>query len=174
MEKSSVLKTFSSFQQLLVQPARKISSKWWHFLFSKDSVMCQYNVIQYNVALYTVLQQLGQNLIIGWKTLPSWASYGMFFVRIWEKIDHVIRALHCSTNEIIVWLHLVGVGWTTAAWKHENVFYVMRWGGTRIIAVTLMVTAAGLRTRTQVVDTAVTALWKEKNKIKLIFLTQKP
>ena len=55
----------------------------------------RHSAIQYNV-LHAVLQRLGQNWITGWThkgypyTFPSQASYGVYFVRIWEKIDSVI------------------------------------------------------------------------------------
>ena len=33
---------------------------------------------------------------------PSWVSYGVSIVRIWEKINHLIMALHCITCSILL------------------------------------------------------------------------
>ena len=61
------------------------------------------SVIQYSMVLYMALQQMGQSLITSSiqyeqktpHTSPSWVRYGVSFVRICEKIDCIIMALHC-------------------------------------------------------------------------------
>ena len=65
------------------------------------AAVCCYNVVQYIPILHDSLQwQLQKinkilNSQITSHTLPSWASYGVFIVRIWEKFDSVIAVLHC-------------------------------------------------------------------------------
>ena len=59
-----------------------------------DTVECCYNMVQYNMILHTSLQWLRQNINRSLNS-PLWMSYGMYFARIWEKIDHVITAPHC-------------------------------------------------------------------------------
>ena len=60
-----------------------------------------YSVVQRNMILHMVLQWLRQNMhqsLYSQKThhtSPLQVSYGVSFVRIWVKIDCVIRAPHC-------------------------------------------------------------------------------
>ena len=62
---------------------------------------CRYNTVQYNTIFHTTLRWLKQNINLRVKSQitpynASWgASYGVYFVRIREKIDRVITALHC-------------------------------------------------------------------------------
>ena len=65
------------------------------------TVECRYNAVQYNKILHTSLQWRGQNinkrlnLQKTHHTSPYRASYGVSFVRIFDKIDRVITAPHC-------------------------------------------------------------------------------
>ena len=58
-------------------------------------------MIQYDMILYTTLQLLKHYINHGWysqKALHTshWqASYGMSIMRIFKKIYHIIKALHC-------------------------------------------------------------------------------
>ena len=61
-------------------------------------VKCRCNVVQYNAIFHTALCWLKQNSFISQKTphiLPSWASYGVCIVKIWEKIDCILMVPHC-------------------------------------------------------------------------------
>ena len=69
--------------------------------YSRNAVECRYNAIHYIVVSYTVFSRLVQNLITGWtkKRHPYLALTGdlsgiFCFVRIWEKINHVITVPH--------------------------------------------------------------------------------
>ena len=67
-----------------------------------NTIDCRYHVAQYNMILHTSLQLLSHSLNSQntSHTLPWRASYGIDFVRIWEKIDCVIMALHCNWNHM--------------------------------------------------------------------------
>ena len=94
-----------------------------------STVECRYNAIQYNV-LYTVMERLGQNLITGWThkrhRIPRPHGRAMeCLVRIWEKIDRVITAPHCSPENI--W-------WQNYAWSGYESYRVMNMRKLKFIA----------------------------------------
>ena len=67
------------------------------------TVQCRHNSVQYiMVLLHTTIQWQEQNINQIMKsqmtphTSPLWASYGVSFMRILKKIDHVIMAPHCT------------------------------------------------------------------------------
>ena len=72
---------------------------------------CRCKEVQYNMILHTSLQLLRQSInqsLNPQKTphiSPYRASYGVYFVGIWEKIDSIIRAPHC----VILWAMLKNV-----------------------------------------------------------------
>ena len=72
-----------------------------HLIAHLNTVGCRYHVVKYNMILDTRLQWLRWNLnqsLNLQKTPHTWpwrASHGVSFVRIVEKIDHVIMAPHC-------------------------------------------------------------------------------
>ena len=61
------------------------------------AVECCYNLFQYGIILHTALQKLRQNIIQSLCSQKTHlcVSYGVSVVRILEKSDHVIIALHC-------------------------------------------------------------------------------
>ena len=67
-----------------------------------NTVECHYNVIQYNMIMHTSLLWLSQNInesLNPQKTphiSPYRANYGVSFVMILVKIDHVITTPHYS------------------------------------------------------------------------------
>ena len=69
--------------------------------YCEYTVECRYNAVQHNMLFHTSLHWLARNAnqtSNSQKTLhisPSRASCGVSLVRIWEKIDRVITALHC-------------------------------------------------------------------------------
>ena len=85
-------------------------------------VECRYNAVQYNMILHGLLHWLSQSVsqFQPTKYIPYRASYGMYFVRIWEKIDGVKMTPYvwCST----LW------------WKHNLAYYwdVLVCRGTRL------------------------------------------
>ena len=68
----------------------------------KYTVKCHYNAVQF-FTLHTVLRWQWQNID---QTLnsqhTSWVSYGVSVVRMSEKIDQLLMALHCTWNIISV------------------------------------------------------------------------
>ena len=81
-----------------------------HLISNTNTVECRYNAVQYNKILHTSLQWRGQNinkrlnLQKTHHTSPYRASYGVSFVRIFDKIDRVITAPHC-TWDASLWTH---------------------------------------------------------------------
>ena len=79
---------------------------------SANTVKWHYNVVQYNMIFHTSLLWLRQSMNQSLNpqntshTTPYWASYGMYFVRILEKIDQVITAPHCIYTNWITDLSL--------------------------------------------------------------------
>ena len=56
----------------------------------RPTLGCRYNSVQYNMVLHTSLKELRQNInqkLNPQRTLLWWASYGVSFVNILEKID---------------------------------------------------------------------------------------
>ena len=79
-------------------PFGRIPSTCWVF---DSTVECCFNAAQHNMIFHTVLhwlkQHMNKNLLLQRTSHSSpWrASYGVSFMRIWEKTDHVIKAPHC-------------------------------------------------------------------------------
>ena len=79
--------------------------KTWLWLVKSHTVECHYNAVQYRKILHKSLQELRQN--INWMldpqktphSSPWWVSYGVSFVNMCEKIDHIIMPLHCICYE---------------------------------------------------------------------------
>ena len=73
-----------------------------------NTVECHYNAVQHNMILHMARQWLRQNVhlrIYSQKAphiSPFRASYGLSFVRIWVKIDHVLTASYCMTIRIVL------------------------------------------------------------------------
>ena len=82
-------------------PVKQSWKAWLNISLQCYTVECRYNAIQYNMIFHTPLHWLTQNInqaLHSQKTLhisPSWASYGVSIVMIWEKIDRIITAPHC-------------------------------------------------------------------------------
>ena len=80
-----------------------------HFHYVLSTVECRFNAVQYNNIFHSPLHWPTQNInqiSYSQKTLhilPSQASYRVSIVRIWEKIDCVIRALHCIYWFWFIW-----------------------------------------------------------------------
>ena len=74
-----------------------------------NMVECRYNVVEYIMILHKTLQCQQQNINQTMNsrktsyTSPSRASYGVSLVRICEKIDRIITALHCDIQVIVQW-----------------------------------------------------------------------
>ena len=88
---------WEKYSHTYMNPEMTLSCKSCRFACT---VECRYNAMQYNTIIHTSLQWPMQNPNQGLhsqKTLhtsPSWASYGVYIVNIFEQTDRVITALH--------------------------------------------------------------------------------
>ena len=79
-----------------------VKKSYFQLLSLLNTVECHYNAVQYITVLHTALQWQLQNINKASNSQqtphssPSQASYGVFIVRIWEKIDCVITAPCCT------------------------------------------------------------------------------
>ena len=94
---------FGSLCNMNIAQAVEIFSGRRHgAIYSAYTVECRYNAVQFITILPPALRWQEQNVNQTSKsqhtphTSPSRASYGVSIVRIWEKINRVITAPHCS------------------------------------------------------------------------------
>ena len=100
----------------------------------KYTVKCRYNAVQFIKILPSTLRWQWQNvnqtsnLQQTPHTSPSRASYGVSIVRIWEKIDRVIVAPHCTFPLSWLTLSLRQQHQVQDAWDHGSHRRATSWG----------------------------------------------
>ena len=86
---------------------QNVNILWWGWYHdSGNTVECRYNPVQFITILPLALRWQQQNVNQTSNSqqtphnLPSWVSYGVSIVGVWEKIDCIIMAPHCNALQI--------------------------------------------------------------------------